>query len=289
MSDQEHDEVMEDAVEGVDAEFQKAAVKVVRAALFINMNSQPIHRDNLRRVAFGDQGPKIKFDSLFARADSILQDTYGYKFMEMPAKKSKGKVIKSGKKMWVLVNTMKDNYLRFQQEVQWLRTSAELFGSELMDEAHDYRNSREAHPHMGTEEELMLRGLALAIVMIIVVSGNHMTEEELLRVLQNSFGMDVTAPIKVLNITPVELLKQLDRQEYVNRTELRSDTEVTTEYNVGRRGISEVDREAFTELTQILYDESEEGPEFTKLVNATIQATYGDPQPPIQHIPTNAQ
>lgn len=279
--EQEEQEANSGSREGtplVDPEIEKLAVKLVRVCLALNLNSQPLSSKNLRDKAFGTETVHVrKFELALKRADNLLRDVYGYCLWEMPPKETvnpKGRKTISKTKQWIVLNVMRDGYLRFHQEADWLRTSVQVFGSELMEQRRDYRNSKEHYPHLSTEYDLMFRGLALAIVMVIIVSNNHVTQEELFRVLHNSFGFDTTEPLKIINLTLIDLLKQLDKQEYVNRIVTRTDTEEVAEYTAGRRGLMEMDKEAFTDLTRILYDENEQRDEFTKLIDATVGAAY---------------
>jgi hypothetical protein len=295
MSDEDYDEVINDVGDEreqlmeqiVDPELEKLAVSLVRACLFLNMNNYPLHRQNLKKTAFGDESINSRlFDNALTRADQILKDVYGYVLREMPPKvttNAQGKKSVSKTRQWTLLNILKDGYLRFHQESQWLRMSTNLFTSELMYEKHDYRDSKEKYPHLNTDEDLTFMGLAITVIMIVVVNNNHMNEIELLQVLNEHFGVAITEPLPILSLTPVEFLRHLDKQEYVNRTMIKADNEEVVEYSIGRRGLLELDRETFTELTQILFDEHEERPEFTKLVDATIEAAYD--KKPVEVIP----
>lgn len=267
--------------EEVYSELDKLAFKLVRACLSLNLNSVALSSVNLRKVAFADQKTSVSvktFELALEKANGILQDVYAYAVVPLAPKvitSAKGTKSVSKTKQYALVNVMNDNLLRFHEECLWIRHTEKLFPSELLEKRHDYRNSKENFPYPFTETDLMLRGIAMAVVMIIAVSNNHMTEEELLNVLQTNFGFSTTEPLDVLNISTRDLLKLLDKLEYVNRTVIRTENDELAEYTVGRRGLREVDRDAFRSITQVLYDEGEERAEFTNLVDATIEPAYG--------------
>lgn len=260
----------------------KIAVKAVRVMLALNDSNTVISRAALQKHAWdGVPMSQAPFDKVFALANEKLVDIYGYRATPLVSKSSTTTTKKPDQ--YVLANVMDQSYAKFQMENQWMPKSALLFQSELNQQRHDYRNNKQVNPSLKSEEELVLDGVAIVVVSIIMVSNNHINETELFDILDKSFGINDTDTLPVVNVSRTELMKLLDRYEYVNKVETgaKDSSDKVTEYTVGRRALVELDRDSITELMKIIYGESGDDEEetqpnpFMAQVRATIEPTFG--------------
>lgn len=247
----------------------------------MNSSKIPLTKANLQKNAWEDVSfSKVNFSEALYQANRILNDTFGLTIDTLPAKQtvSQGKKKESKTQQYILINRLKDPYLKFILESQWLPKANAQFQSELMESRHDYRSNKQLYPSLSTDQELVFSGLALVTVTIIMVSSNHINEVELMEIMRKSFGVDPNENLEVLQISVKDFFKLLDKTDYVNRSVIRADNEEIVEYSVGRRAKAEFPRESFVELAKIIYDEPEDSPEFITMVNATIDTTFG-PKP----------
>ncbi|CCH45228.1 Non-structural maintenance of chromosome element 3 [Wickerhamomyces ciferrii] len=266
-----------------DAEEQQQEQRLDSVTL--NNANMAITKANLQRHAWEDVSfAKVNFNSALKQANDLLEDTFGLSISELPVKAGKNNSDSSKKKdnkpqssqQYVLTNKIVDPYARFQLESQWLSKANSLFQSELMEERHDYRNNKETYPTLTTDKNLVSNGLTLMIISIIMVSNNHISEGELLTILNENFGINTNTPLEILNIPILDFFKILDKQEYLIRSSLKSDNEEIVEYSIGRRSKIEFNKESFVEFARIIYNEGDdESDEFLNRVYATIDSTFG--------------
>lgn len=263
----------------------KNTVSVLRAIMALHMQHTPIHRNNIKRVAFNDEPITSRsLDQAMLDAQKLLHDIYGFQLKPLPFKETtnpQGNTTVSKTQQYVLLSALQDEYLRFIQESNWLRTSTYLFESELLEKRGDYRNSREDAPVLTSDQQLMVQGLALTVVSLIVVNGNHMNETDLMKTLVENFGFQLNKDLDIIQMTPLNLLKLLDKYEYVSRTVIKNEQDEIVEYKIGRRALLEFDRDSFVEFVKILFDEPEDDPAFIKLIDATIENAYGKRLDPV--------
>jgi TPP-dependent indolepyruvate ferredoxin oxidoreductase alpha subunit len=223
---------------------------------------------------------KVKINQILDIANGILEDVYGYRITKLPPKEiinGKGSRKESTQQHWILTKTLQNDYLKFIQEASWLNTSKSLFYSELNEVRHDYRNNKEDFPTFKSDQDLITSGIVLTIVSLIIVHSNKMNEPELLGILHKEFGLDLNKTIPVIEATPQEFLKTLDKMDYVNRLVVAIENgEPVVEYSVGRRAKSEFTKEDFITFLRILYDvEEDAAPEFVVRMGQSLEPVFG--------------
>lgn len=253
----------------------------MRLFLSTSNTNTTVTKTILQKNVWGDTSfSKVKIADIIHRADEILKDTYGYRIQTLGKKETinaKGTRKDSTQEAWGLVNNLTNEYNRFIQEAIWLTVSSKEFYSELSEKRGDYRNDKEKYFTLKSEHELIFSGVALTIVGLLVVHGNKMDEVELMNILKNDFGFDQNKQLDVLGITPIELLKQLDKTEYINRLVVAMDNgEPVVEYSVGRRAKLEFPKNNFIEFLRLLNNiQDDEMESFTKSTEAALEVVYG--------------
>ncbi|ODV59324.1 Smc5-Smc6 complex subunit NSE3 ASCRUDRAFT_24483, partial [Ascoidea rubescens DSM 1968] len=107
--------------------------------------------------------------------------------------------------------------------------------------------------------ELIYNGYVLLIVSIVSLSNNNMNQTELVELLKKHFGIEgLSSTIEGLNlnnsdVTLEDLLKALEKNEYLFKSVIRDDMDEVIEYSIGRRAKAEFPKESMVELVRFVY------------------------------------
>lgn len=213
---------------------------------------------------------RIPFNKLLCEVNNILEDIYGYKLVGLPPRlgfhtgpshtslgcngnntneNQHDDNLTNKASRFILLNTMRS--LPELDDIR-LSQSASLYRGVLLDED-DLRENLNSAATVGntlsTRQDLVFKGLLTVFICIIVFSKNNILEQELLKYL-SSYGVPTDgSKIPILEWTIDELVKTLDRREYIVRMEQNSDVEGNiTFYRVGRRTQREFGVDSLVEM-----------------------------------------
>lgn len=247
-----------------------------------------------KEYAHQENCARIPFNTLISEVNNILEDIYGYNLVGLPPKlganvgasqntgtnnsnpngnhKDEKSVTKASR--FILLNTMRNVP---ELDDLLLDQSSSLYRSVLLDENYTQENlnsSGTVGNTLGTQQDLVFKGLLTVVICIVVFSKNNILQQELFQYLE-SYGVPTDgSKIPILNWTIDEFVKTLDRREYVVRTEQNSDVEGNiTSYRIGRRTQQAFDLDALVEMMrQVLGLDANQNP----LLKEDIKKNIGD-------------
>ncbi|AQZ15940.1 NSE3 (YDR288W) [Zygosaccharomyces parabailii] len=268
MSDNESGE--EDRIIGPEEYATNRAVlvarKVVRFVLSASESQNVVFgKTRLQTVAKDasqqENCPRIQFAQLLNQVNSILKDIYGYELVGLPPRQTsvarasprKAGEDKIGSKAsrFILLNIMP-----LLPELEELRSEqcSSLYKGFLFNRDHfedNLNGIRTIESALETHQDLVFKGLLTVILSIILFSKNNILQQELFKLLE-SYGVPTDGTrIPVLDWTIDELMKSLDRKEYVLKLEENSEVEGdVTSYRIGRRTQLEFSIDALVEMVR---------------------------------------
>ncbi|CCC70731.1 hypothetical protein NCAS_0F02470 [Naumovozyma castellii] len=211
-------------------------------------------------------GKTISFNTMFIEINKILGDVYGYELKGLQAKiaanatkstqsKSKDLIefIDSRAKHFILLNKMPylNNFDEFKL-LQSIRTYEDLIvNGEYVGDDMGLESSNTLESKLNVDQDLVFKGLLSVVLCAIIFSKNNILHQELLTHLEK-FGVPTDGNrIPVINWNIDELMKILERREYVTKMEEKSDVagEVIL-YRIGRRTQVEFDLDSLTALVK---------------------------------------
>lgn len=128
---------------------------------------------------------------------------------------------------------------------------------------------------LSTDKGLAVQGLTFIILAVVLFSKNNLLHQELTHHLQK-FGVPQDGhKIPIIDMTVEELIKLLDKQEYITKIEERSKdgTQETVFYKIGRRTQAEFDRAALLSMCQELLGLDHKQ---TQLIGKSIDLSIND-------------
>lgn len=247
------------------------ARKVVRFILS-NIESQNtiLSRNRLqnviREVSQQENCVRVSFTLLFDEINKILRDVYGYELRGLPPRFSGSTVASSAGQTtgldeqsnakaqhFIVLNDMPfiaslDNFKLGQsvKTYEELIVNGEYVGDDMSFESENTVNTK-----LNVDQDLALKGLLSVILCIILFSKNNILQGELTKYLE-AFGVPIDgSKIPILKLSIEELLKLLDRLEYIVKLEEKSDMEGdTVSYRIGRRTQAEFELDSLVTLVQ---------------------------------------
>ncbi|CAI4057104.1 hypothetical protein SUVZ_02G4010 [Saccharomyces uvarum] len=203
---------------------------------------------------------KLSFSKMFMDINTILDNIYGFQLTGLPSKNSintggnnnnntatnsnnnANKVMDEPlghrSQRFILLNNAP--YLKEFDDfklLQTIRTYEELIvNGEYVGDDIGLESSNTLESKLGTDQDLAYKGILTVILCIIFFSKNNILHQELIKVLE-SFGIPSDgSKIPILNSTIDDLIKALERREYIIKLEEKSDTDgEVISYRIGRR------------------------------------------------------
>ncbi|QLG70506.1 hypothetical protein HG535_0A04460 [Zygotorulaspora mrakii] len=235
------------AISGDDSDVDpKTAAVVRRTVRFIlaSIESQltVISKNRLqnvvRDISQQENSSRIPFNDLVRSASELLEDVFGYELRRLGTRSEK----------FIVLNTLKP-LPRLNEFIIKLceNTKTDSF-------AHDSEHISPKTNCLNStfhDQDLAFKGVLTVTLCTVLFSKNHILQQELLEHL-SSFGIPTDgSKIPVINCTIDELLKTLDRREYLYRVQDSADIQgETVFYRIGRRTQLEFDLDSLVLLVR---------------------------------------
>lgn len=204
---------------------------------------------------------KLSFSKMFMDINTILDNIYGFQLTGLPSKNSistggnnnnttatNNNNTSANKLMdeplghrsqrFILLNNAP--YLKSFDDfklLQSIRTYEELVvNGEYVGDDIGLESSNTLESKLSTDQDLAYKGILTVILCIIFFSKNNILHQELIKILE-TFGIPSDgSKIPILNSTIDDLIKALERREYIIKLEEKSDTDgEVISYRIGRR------------------------------------------------------
>lgn len=220
------------------------------------------------------------FKVLFEQINAILDDVYGYQLCGIPPRnlnKSKEYKLDYRADQFILLNKLPlcTRFNRFQ-----LAFSDQLYDFTIIDEEYIVEDNvlsvdNVMNNNMSNERELCFKGVLTVILCIVLFSKNSILQEELFSFLEQ-FGIPTDGnKIPILDWTLVELLKVLERKEYIQSQVENTALDLETVlYSIGRRTQWEFNIQSLTQL--VMQVMAVDGMADAQQWQLDIQRTVGD-------------
>ncbi|CCD24055.1 Smc5-Smc6 complex subunit NSE3 NDAI_0C03950 [Naumovozyma dairenensis CBS 421] len=259
----------------------------------------------LRDIYSQQKISNIPFNKVFAEINNILGDVYGYELKGLPSKIVNNNVTNSNNNSnknpgnrtkeveealgyratcYILVNKMP--YLKNFDEfklLQSIRTYEDLVvdGQYVGDDV-GLENLNTLENKLSVDQDLVFKGLLSVILCIVLFSKNNILHQELLSALEK-FGVPTDGTkIPILKWSIDDLMKNLEKKEYLVKLEEKSDIEGSLIlYRIGRRTQAEFGLDSLLMLVQEIMNL--DGPEAEGL-KEDIQKSIGDAYGPAVHV-----
>lgn len=234
---------------------------------------------------------KPSFSKMFMDINAILYNVYGFELQGLPSKNNmnaggNGSNSNTNKSMpeplghraqkFILLNNVPhsknfDDFkiLQSAHTYEELIVNGEYIGDDI---ASGTSNTLESK--LSTDRDLVYKGVLSVILCIVFFSKNNILHQELIKFLE-TFGIPSDgSKIAILNITIEDLIKSLEKREYIVRLEEKSDTDgEVISYRIGRRTQAELGLESLEKLVQEIMGLEKEQ---TKSLHDDIIKSIGD-------------
>lgn len=241
-----------------------------------------------------ENSKSVPFSIIFEHVNQILFDTYGYELRGISSKaKTSGNLITSGNNSneseivdepqlgakathFILLNKLPylKNFDEFKLEQSIDNYNEMVDQDEYLGDDMERASLNTLENKLGTDQEFAFNGITLIVLCIILFSKNNVLHQELVSYIK-SFGVPIDGTdIPILKCSLDELLKTLEKKEYIVKLEETSDIEGSVVmYRIGRRTKYEFDIKSLIRLVEEVMGLSSEQSETLK---ADIQKTIGD-------------
>lgn len=232
----------------VDTKAVAVARRVVRFLLSRTESQSTIISKNalqnvIRDISRQENCERVPFDVLIQQVSKILEDVFGYELQRL----ADGGNSTSKAQRYILLNTLKPLPGVNELLIDMSQRAYEHYVA--MDQnSTPCRNTLDNDLH---DEDLAFKGVLSVVLCIILFSKNHILQQELLSHLE-SFGIPIDGTkIPILNCTIDELLKTMDKREYLSKIQDSSDIQgETISYRIGKRTQSEFGLDSLVLLVQ---------------------------------------
>lgn len=224
------------------------ARKLARVVLsVVESQNTIISRSRLQKmakeIAEKEECGMVRFPAVLAEVNMILDDVYGYELRALPPRVlnpagNSQDVSLTRAMRYILLSKNEpvaqlDDLVIAQSESNYVQTiqDGQYIGDRLGLPATNTVSNR-----LGLDQDQVMKGLTAVILCIVLFSKNNIIQQELLEHLQK-FGVSTDgSPIPVINMPVLDLLRTLDRLEYLSSHQEHSDLDLeTVTYRVGRR------------------------------------------------------
>lgn len=222
------------------------------------------------------------FKVLFEQINLILDDVYGYQLSGIPPRNlNKNKEFKLDHRadQFILLNKLDvcARLNQFQLDFGDQLYESMVIEEEYMGQDNMLNMDNVINNNLGNERELCMRGVLTVVLCVILFSKNSILQEELYKFLEQ-FGIPTDGnKIPILETTLPELLKTLERKEYIQRQVENTRLEVETVlYSVGRRTQWEFNVHSLTQLVMqvMAVEDSASSAQWQQDIQQTVGDAY---------------
>ncbi|CAI4058776.1 Smc5-Smc6 complex subunit NSE3 SKDI_04G4990 [Saccharomyces kudriavzevii IFO 1802] len=211
---------------------------------------------------------KLSFGVMFMDINAILDNVYGFQLIGLPSKnnistggnssnnntnKSIDEPLGHRAQRFILLNNAP--YLKNLDDfklLQSVRTYDQLIvNGEYVGDDIGLESTNTLESKLSTDQDLVYKGVLSVVLCVIFFSKNNILHQELIKYLE-TFGIPSDgSKIPILN-TPIEdLIKTLEKREYIAKLEEKSDTDgEVISYRIGRRTQAEFGLKSLEVLVQ---------------------------------------
>ena len=216
----------------------------------------------IRDAAVEEHSQKSNFFQVYQDINAILGDVFGYELrgiLSRNANSSGGIAMDESEgskaQSFILLNKMR--YIAGFEEFKVAQQS-QSFNDMIINGAYigaemDTPSNFTLKNKLSTDQDMVFKGILSVVLCIVLFSKNNILHQELLKGL-GKFGIPTDGShINILNYSIDDLLKILERKEYISKLEEKSDIEGdVVMYRVGRRTKAEFDLDALVNLVRTL-------------------------------------
>lgn len=243
-----NDESDNTAAESTVSKVTLLARKLARVVLsVVESQNTIINRPRLQKmakeIAEKEEYGTVRFNEIFQEMNAILNDVYGYELKTLPprvANPAGDQPDSSSTKTqrYILLDNnasidQLNDLILAQNESIYVQTiqNGEYIGDRLAFESTNTIDNK-----LSVDQDQTFKGLLSVILCTVLFSKNNILQQELFEHLQK-FGVPTDgSPIPIINIPILELLKTLDKLEYLSRHQEHTDLDLeTVTYRIGRR------------------------------------------------------
>ncbi|CCF58298.1 hypothetical protein KAFR_0E01440 [Kazachstania africana CBS 2517] len=230
--------------------------------------------DVVKNASQQENATRIRFDDMFTAINNILFDVYGYELKGLRNRPVTSQTSATTINATEEIPDHKASQFLVLNNLPFLRNFDEL---KILQSVRTYedliQNGEYTGDDMGAEsvntfasklnvdQDLAYNGILSVILCIILFSSNHILHQDLLKQMEK-FGIptDGTA-IPIVQLTIDDLLKTLERRQYIVKLEEKSDVvgDVVL-YRIGRRTQAEFDQSSLVQLVRevmgVAYDDT---------------------------------
>ncbi|EHN03018.1 Nse3p [Saccharomyces cerevisiae x Saccharomyces kudriavzevii VIN7] len=215
-----------------------------------------------------ENAAKLSFGVMFMDINAILDNVYGFQLIGLPSKnnistggnssnnntnKSIDEPLGHRAQRFILLNNAP--YLKNLDDfklLQSVRTYDQLIvNGEYVGDDIGLESTNTLESKLSTDQDLVYKGVLSVVLCVIFFSKNNILHQELIKYLE-TFGIPSDgSKIPILN-TPIEdLIKTLEKREYIAKLEEKSDTDgEVISYRIGRRTQAEFGLKSLEVLVQ---------------------------------------
>lgn len=209
-----------------------------------------------KEICESEEYGTVKFSQVFEELNVILTGVYGFALEPLPARMGgtahpQHESSTARAQRYILLNknepnTSLDDFMLAQSEYTYMQAiqDGEYVGDRL-----GLESTNTVCNKPGNDQDQALKGLLTIIICIILFSKNNILQQELFEHLLK-FGVPIDGtPIPIINMSVLELLKTLDKLEYISGYQERPDLELETViYRIGRKTQAEFPLESLVLL-----------------------------------------
>lgn len=256
--------------------------------------------NTIRDACQAENTGSVKFEQVFQELNVIFGDIYGFKLLGLQPKSNKDKKpgknsssgndhvagaqatgfvdLKSKAQSFILINALPSppprygNFLLSQCTKPY---SERIINEEYMGHDMSIASENTLDNKLSTDLLLVLQGLTSVVIAVVLFSSNNILQQELEQHLAK-FGIPTDGlRIPIVDLTFEELIKLLDRKEYIVRIEERSKdgNQETVSYRIGRRTQIEFDKDSLLAMCQELMGLD---PAQSSQIQESIELAVGD-------------
>ncbi|KAK6200186.1 MAGE family-domain-containing protein [Scheffersomyces amazonensis] len=261
----------------------EAVGQVIRIVLGRDVRDQFIRREHFAQ-AVNTNTRRFHLDTVIAEADNVLQEVYGLKLVEVPvikkdkkSSRSLSQKITKTKQPYMVVNCLSSESQQILGEL-WQKSSDFLVPNERDSSQHKFLiPKKEKTSTLLSNFELIRTGIMLYIVSFIILSENHLSEHDLIKLLKKR-GIPESLSIKNsnINMNSVEIINDLTKREYLLKDIKKGATESENiiDYSLGRRSLIEFTPQCVFEYFKVLFGDKFDSTTAERIV-VTIHRAYG--------------
>lgn len=267
--DERHDSPVELQEEN---EVQIIEGNIIRFILSKELKSQLIRREHLSQFY---SKRRLNHDAVFPRIQRTLQEIYGLTLTPVRAKESQkgGKNVKS-KQAWILTTFLSSASKEVLGDLWLKRCTFPADNHRGPLENAFFLPRYEKSPSIMSATDLLKSGILSLILVLIIISENHLSETELERQL-HLFGINTSSDYRnsSYNLTTTELLSEFVKKDYLVKETSAALGSDHVEYSLGPRTVIEFPPLSVYNYVKAIYGDAFDTEAKERLL-CTVQGVY---------------